>query len=162
MTTSDSQAEETPTEFPSPLASVVTSGDSQAEEILTEPPPPLASTVTSGDSQAEETSTESPPPTKRVLTSGDHESQEENKIPEINYSDLEFGAELGEGGFSTVYKGHWLSRDMDVAIKRLPGKLHEGEVRHVYFYPLNATLRGSAWSFCDFVLIPVGLSQFQP
>ena len=112
-----------------------------------ESPPPLASTVTSGDSQAEETPTESPPPTKRVLTSGDHESQEDNKIPEINYSDLEFGDVVGEGGFSTVYKGHWHSRNMDVAIKRLPGKLRKGEVR--YLYSLYATSACRHLITCD-------------
>ena len=112
-----------------------------------ESPPPLASTVTSGDSQAEETPTESPSLTKRVLSSGDHESQEESKIPEINYYDLEFGEVVGEGGFSTVYKGHWLSRDKDVAIKRVPGKLHKGEVR--YLYSLYATSACRHLITCD-------------
>ena len=98
-----------------------------------ESPPPLASTVTSGDSQSEETPTDSPPPPKRLkLTSSEHDSQEkESKVPQINYSDLEFGDAVGEGGFSIVYKGHWQSRNMDVAIKRMPGKLHKGEVRYL-------------------------------
>ena len=35
----------------------------------------------------------------------------------IEYSDLVFGEQLGEGGFATVYMGRWKSRDMPVAIK---------------------------------------------
>lgn len=35
----------------------------------------------------------------------------------IEYSDLAFGEQLGEGGFATVYMGRWKSRDMTVAIK---------------------------------------------
>ena len=49
-------------------------------------------------------------------------------MPEICYSDLEFKDQLGEGAFGVVYRGHWMSRDMDVAIKRVPGKINKTEV----------------------------------
>ena len=51
-------------------------------------------------------------------------------VPEISFSDLEFGEQLGEGAFGVVYRGHWKSRDMDVAIKRVPGKINETEVEN--------------------------------
>ena len=54
-------------------------------------------------------------------------SQTEGSVPEISFSDLEFGDELGEGASGVVYRGHWKSRDMDVAIKRVPGKINKTE-----------------------------------
>ena len=51
-------------------------------------------------------------------------------VPEISFSDLEFGDQLGEGAFAAVYRGHWKSGDMDVAIKRVPGKINKTEVEH--------------------------------
>ena len=56
--------------------------------------------------------------------------QTEGSVPEISFSDLEFGDELGEGAFGVVYRGHWKSRDLDVAIKRVPGKINKTEVEH--------------------------------
>ena len=50
-------------------------------------------------------------------------------LPEISFSDLEFGDQVGEGAFGIVYKGHWKSRDMGVAIKRVPGRINNEEVR---------------------------------
>ena len=46
---------------------------------------------------------------------------------EIEISDLEFGDQLREGGTGTVYKGHWKSRGLDVAIKTT-GALKKTEV----------------------------------
>ena len=63
-------------------------------------------------------------------TAGIHSghSQSEGSVLEINFSDLEFGEQLGEGASGVIYRGHWKSRDMDVAIKRVSGKLNETEV----------------------------------
>ena len=55
-------------------------------------------------------------------------------LREINFSDLEFGDQLGEGAFGVVYRGRWKSRHMDVAIKRVPGKINKTEVEH-YIVP---------------------------
>lgn len=44
---------------------------------------------------------------------------ESNVLASIDYRDLEFMNQLGEGGFGTVYRGRWKSRDKVVAIKRL-------------------------------------------
>ena len=65
-------------------------------------------------------------------TAGVHSghSQSEGSVPEISFSDLEFGEQLGEGAFGVVYRGHWKSRDMDVAIKRVHGKINKTEVEH--------------------------------
>ena len=94
------------------------------------------------------------------VTSGDHESQaEERNVPEISFSDLKFGDKLEEGGFC---KGHWQSKDMDVSIKRVPGKLHKEEVRYLYSYSLYATCAWWHLITCNFIQIPVGLSQCQP
>ena len=49
-------------------------------------------------------------------------------VPEISFSDLEIGEKLGEGASGVVYRGHWKSRDMDVAIKRVPGNINKTEV----------------------------------
>ena len=57
-------------------------------------------------------------------------SQTEGSVPEISFSDLEIGDELGEGASGVVYRGHWKSRDMDVAIKRVPGKINKTEVEY--------------------------------
>ena len=59
----------------------------------------------------------------------DH-SQTEGPVPEINFSDLEFGEQLGEGAFGVVHRGHWKSRDVAVAIKRVAGKINKTEVEH--------------------------------
>ena len=37
----------------------------------------------------------------------------------IQYDDLEIGKQLGKGGNATVFKGHWKSQNMDVAIKNV-------------------------------------------
>ena len=57
--------------------------------------------------------------------------KKENEILQILFTDLEFGDELGEGAFGSVYKGHWKSQNMDVAIKRIPGKINREEVSAV-------------------------------
>ena len=46
---------------------------------------------------------------------------------EIEISDLEFGDQIREGGTGIVYKGHWKSRGLDVAIKTT-GALEKTEV----------------------------------
>ena len=58
------------------------------------------------------------------------QARQEGSVPEISFSDLEFGEQLGEGASSVVYRGHWKSRDVDVAIKRVPGKINKTEVEH--------------------------------
>ena len=55
-------------------------------------------------------------------------SQTEGSVPEISFSDLEIGEQLGEGASGVVYRGHWKSRDLDVAIKRVPGSINKTEV----------------------------------
>ena len=49
-------------------------------------------------------------------------------MPEISFSDLEIGEQLGEGASGDVYRGHWKSRDMDVAIKRVPRSINKTKV----------------------------------
>ena len=46
----------------------------------------------------------------------------------INYSDLEFGEKIGGGSFGTVFKGHWKSKGLDVAIKRFSRIIEREEV----------------------------------
>ena len=57
-------------------------------------------------------------------------AQTDRSVTEIGYSDLAFGVQLGHGASGVVYRGHWKSRDMDVAIKRVLGKINETEVEH--------------------------------
>jgi len=42
----------------------------------------------------------------------------------IERSDLQIGGELG----GEVYRARWISRNMTVALKRLKGRLEDGEV----------------------------------
>ena len=52
----------------------------------------------------------------------------ESSVPVISLSDLEFGEILGEGGQGVVHKGRWISKEMDVAIKKITGRVNEREV----------------------------------
>lgn len=47
---------------------------------------------------------------------------------EIAFSDLTFGDPIGSGGFGQVYRGRWVSKRMDVAIKMLSGRIRKEEV----------------------------------
>ena len=70
-------------------------------------------------------------PTETTQTKADAisgHSLTEGSVPEISFSDLEIGEQLGEGASGVVYRGHWKSRDMDVAIKRVPGRINKTEV----------------------------------
>ena len=40
------------------------------------------------------------------------------KVPVIPGEDLQIGESLGEGGQGEVFRGRWLSRECDVAVKR--------------------------------------------
>ena len=53
---------------------------------------------------------------------------QKKQLLQINYSDLEFGKCLGEGGFGAVYIGKWKSKSKVVAIKQISGKLDPREV----------------------------------
>ena len=52
----------------------------------------------------------------------------EGSVTKISFSDIEIGEQLGEGASGVVYRGHWKSREMDVAIKRVPGRIKKTEV----------------------------------
>jgi hypothetical protein len=54
--------------------------------------------------------------------------QTEGSVPEISFFDLDFGKRLGEEAFGVVYRGHWKSRDMAVAIKRVPETFEKAEI----------------------------------
>ena len=47
----------------------------------------------------------------------------------IDITDLKFGDHLGGGSFGTVYSGKWLSRGMDVAIKKVRCEPSESDVK---------------------------------
>ena len=47
----------------------------------------------------------------------------------IDIRDLEFGDCIDEGSFATVYSGKWLSKDMEVAIKKVRCEPSESEVK---------------------------------
>ena len=49
---------------------------------------------------------------------------------QVKYSDLEFGEKVGLGGFGSVSKGRWKSREMVVAIKTL-NVFDEREVSYI-------------------------------
>ena len=49
-------------------------------------------------------------------------------VVKISFSDLNFGEKVGSGGFGTVFKGHWKSKGLDVAIKRLQTQIRKEEV----------------------------------
>ena len=68
-------------------------------------------------------------PTESAQTEDDVISgHPEGSVPEISFSDLTIGEQLGEGASGVVYRGHWKSRDVDVAIKRVPGMINKTEV----------------------------------
>ena len=52
----------------------------------------------------------------------------ESSVPVISLSDLEFGEILGGGGQGVVHKGRWISKGVDVAIKKITGRVNEREV----------------------------------
>ena len=54
---------------------------------------------------------------------------------DIEYSDLEFMEKVGSGGFGTVSKGRWISKNKTVAIKMMM-VLEKREVRWRYVSPL--------------------------
>ena len=62
-------------------------------------------------------------------------------VVEINFSELEFGDELGEGGQGTVYHGTLKPQNMVVAIKKVSGKIREEEVSAPCFPPTVKMLR---------------------
>ena len=49
-------------------------------------------------------------------------------LVQIDYTDLELGACLGEGGFGAVFHGKWKSKGKVVAIKKVTGQLNPREV----------------------------------
>ena len=58
----------------------------------------------------------------------EHLKEEEEELPKINYSDLEFVETVGSGGFGEVFKGRWKSKDRTVAIKKFKFGEMEREV----------------------------------
>ena len=54
--------------------------------------------------------------------------KEEEELPKIKYSDLEFVETVGSGGFGEVFKGQWKSKDKPVAIKKFKFGEMEREV----------------------------------
>ena len=55
-------------------------------------------------------------------------------MPKIEFSDLNFGEELGSGASGTVYQGWWLSRNTKVAIKRVVGRINRKEVSTIVVF----------------------------
>ena len=60
---------------------------------------------------------------------GTGESQSLVPVVLVEKSDLQIGGELG----GEVYRARWISRDMTVALKRLTGRLENGEVELYVF-----------------------------
>ena len=58
----------------------------------------------------------------------------ESSIPVISLSDLEFEEILGEGGQGVVQRGRWISKGIDVAIKKITGRVNEREVSLTVVY----------------------------
>ena len=88
-------------------------------------------------------------------------SQTEGSVPEISFTDLEFGEQLGEGAVGVVYRGHWKSRDMDVAIKRVPGKINKTEVEHYVVFWLLPSMPPYS-RFCTIgILLPFLFIQIE-
>ena len=52
-------------------------------------------------------------------------------LVDIEYSDLEIMEKVGSGGFGTVSKGRWISKNKVVAIKTMV-ELEEREVRFIW------------------------------
>ena len=53
-------------------------------------------------------------------------------MPNITFSDLEFEEELGSGSSGAVFKAHYKSRDVTVAVKLVLGGINRQEVRMSY------------------------------
>ena len=49
-------------------------------------------------------------------------------LTDIEFSDLNITEMVGSGGFGTVYKGRWISKNKIVAIKKVMTLLEEREV----------------------------------
>ena len=49
----------------------------------------------------------------------------------IPFSDLEFDDQIGSGSYGTVYKGKWMSKGLQVAIKCMVGRIRKEEVNFV-------------------------------
>ena len=56
-------------------------------------------------------------------------------VRQIDFTDLEFGDEVGAGVGSAIYKGRWISRDLVVAIKQVGGRINEAEVSFIMCFP---------------------------
>ena len=72
----------------------------------------------------------------------------------IQYSDLDIKERVGAGGFATVCKGIWKSKNMTVAIKTFPAEIPTTEV---WFHPsctcclcVRMTLRFHIKVYCTF------------
>ena len=73
-------------------------------------------------------------------------------LVEIEFSDLEFEGKVGSGGFGTVSKGRWISKNDIVAIKVLV-ELEEREVS--YEQMLCVCLFGECWSVTPLQILQI-------
>ena len=79
-------------------------------------------------------------------------------VVEINFSELEFGDELGEGGQGTVYHGTLKPQNMVVAIKKVSGKIREEEVSAPCF-PTNREDAKNCQLLCQYFCCSFNLSD---
>ena len=64
------------------------------------------------------------------------ESQSVVPVVFVEKSDLQIGDELG----GEVYRARWVSRNMTVALKRLTGRLKDGEVELYVFTEVHSVI----------------------
>ena len=80
--------------------------------------------------------------------------EHEEKVPTIDYDDLQFGLKQGHGTFGVVYKGHLKSTEKVVAIKKITDYEHREVIIEEGIYHVNIMIL----CIIQYGLFPIGCS----